>query len=134
MAALRLKRDIRRRATCALARFARAAAQAGRSDERAAVFGLPDAVDGCDQHRLARSAGQAIELYAGVVLPPGSYSGIKAWVREDALGGLISTPSRFRIELTAEQLVCMGAAVQPNQNSEEIDVTEFVRLGLLKPA
>ena len=27
----------------------------------------------------------------------------------------------------------MGAAVQPNQNSEEIDVTEFVRLGLLKP-
>src|SRR5262245_50389452 len=66
-------------------------------------------------------------------LPPGSYSGIKAWVREDALGGLISTPSRFRIELTAEQLGSMGATVQPNQNSEEIDVTEFVRLGLLKP-
>jgi hypothetical protein len=79
--------------------------------------------------KITLEAGQAIELYAGVVLPPGSYSGIKAWVREDALGDLVSMPSRFRIELTAEQLVSMGAAVQPNQNWEEIDVTEFVRLG-----
>jgi hypothetical protein len=36
-----------------------------------------------------------------------------------------------RIELTAEQLASMGATVQPNQSSEEIDVTEFVRLGKL---
>ena len=83
--------------------------------------------------KITLEAAQAVELHTGVVLPPGSYSGIKAWVREDALGGLISTPSRFRIELTAEQLGSMGATVQPNQNSEEIDVTEFVRLGLLKP-
>jgi hypothetical protein len=82
--------------------------------------------------KITLEAAQAVELHAGVILPPGSYSAIKAWVREDALGGLISTPSRFRIELTAEQLVSMGAAVQPNQSSEEIDVTEFVRLGLLK--
>jgi len=36
-----------------------------------------------------------------------------------------------RIELTVEQLASMGATVQPNQSSEEIDVTEFVRLGKL---
>jgi hypothetical protein len=49
-------------------------------------------------------------------------------------GSVNWTPSRYRIELTAEQLASMGATVQPNQSSEEIDVTEFVRLGLLKPA
>ena len=37
----------------------------------------------------------------------------------------------FRIELTAEQLADMGATLQPNQGSEEIDVTEFVRQGQL---
>jgi hypothetical protein len=45
--------------------------------------------------KITLEAGQAVELYAGVVLPPGSYSGIKAWVREDALGGLGSVLTQF---------------------------------------
>ena len=81
--------------------------------------------------KITLEAAQAVELHAGVVLPPSSYSGIKARAREDALDGLILTPTRFRIQLTAEQLVSMGATIQPNQSSEEIDVTEFVRQGQL---
>src|SRR5262245_6607223 len=81
--------------------------------------------------KITLEAAQAVELHTGVVLPPGSYSGIKARAREDALDGLILTPTRFRIQLTAEQLVSMGATGQPNQSSEEIDVTEFVRQGQL---
>jgi hypothetical protein len=45
--------------------------------------------------------------------------------------GPISAATRFRIELTADQLASMGATLQPNQSSEEIDVTEFVRQGQL---
>jgi hypothetical protein len=84
-----------------------------------------------ETRKIILEAAQALELHVGVVLPPGSYSGIKARAREDALDGLISTPTRFRIELTAEQLASMGATLQPNQSSEEIDVTEFVRQGQL---
>ena len=84
--------------------------------------------------KVTLQAVQAFELHRGVVLPPGSYPGIKAQAREAALdSGVTWSPIRYRIELTAKQLASMGATVQPNQSSEEIDVTEFVRLGLLKP-
>jgi hypothetical protein len=83
--------------------------------------------------KITLEAVQAVELSKGVVLPPGSYPGIKARAREDVLdSGITWSPIRYRIELTAEQLASMGATVQPNQSSEEIDVTEFVRLGQLK--
>ena len=83
--------------------------------------------------KITLEAAQAVELYKGVVLPPGSYPGIKAQARESALDiGVTWSPIRYRIELTAEQLASMGAKVQRDQSSEEIDVTEFVRLGLLK--
>jgi len=72
---------------------------------------------------------RAVELYTGVVLPPGSYSGIRARAQED--DGKVSTTTRFRIELTAGQLANMGATLQPNQDLEEIDVTEFVNQGQL---
>jgi hypothetical protein len=72
---------------------------------------------------------RAVELYTGVVLPPGSYSGIRARAQEG--DGNVSTTTRFRIELTAEQLANMGATLQPNQDLEEIDVTEFVNQGQL---
>jgi len=78
---------------------------------------------------------QDVDLHAGIVMPPGSYPGTKTRTRVSYLDGSVNwTPARYRIELTAEQLASMGATVQPNQSSEEIDVTEFVRLGLLKPA
>jgi len=84
--------------------------------------------------KITLEAVQAVELHRGVVLPPGSYPGIKAQTREAALdSGITWSPIRYRIELTAGQLASMGATVQPNQSSEEIDVTEFVRSGLLKP-
>src|SRR5262245_47107665 len=84
--------------------------------------------------KITLEAAQAVELHRGVVLPPGSYPGIKAQAREAALdSGVTWSPIRYRIELTAEQLASIGAAIQPNQSLEEIDVTEFVRSGLLKP-
>jgi hypothetical protein len=84
--------------------------------------------------RITLEVAEAVDLHTGIVLPPGSYPGIKAQAREDVLdSGITWSPIRYRIELTAEQLASMGATVQPNQSSEEIDVTEFVRLGQLKP-
>jgi hypothetical protein len=82
--------------------------------------------------RITLEAAEAVDLHTGIVLPPGSYPGIKARAREDALdSGITWSPIRYRIELTTEQLASVGAALQPNQDSEEIDVTEFVRLGKL---
>jgi hypothetical protein len=83
--------------------------------------------------RITLEAAQAVELGGDVVLSPGSYPGTKVRVREDALGGEIRSPIRYRIELTAGQLASMGAKVQSGRGSEEIDVTELVRLGQLKP-
>ena len=83
--------------------------------------------------RITLEATKAVNLHAGIILPPGVYPGIKAQAREDTLdSGVTWSPIRYRIELTAEQLASMGAKVQRDQSSEEIDVTEFVRLGLLK--
>src|SRR5262245_6742989 len=82
--------------------------------------------------KITLEAAQAVELHTGVVLPPGSYSGLKARAREDALDGRILTPTRFSIRLTAEQLGSMGATGQSNQSSEETDVTEFVGQGQLR--
>jgi hypothetical protein len=77
--------------------------------------------------RVTLEATQEVELYPGIVLPPGSYSGTKTQTRNE------STPPLYRIELSEEQLASMGATVQHDLRSEQIDVTEFVRLGLLKP-
>ena len=82
--------------------------------------------------KITLEAAQAVELHRGIVMPPGSYSGTKTRTRVSYLDGSVNwTPTRYRIELTAEQLASMGASVQANQSSEEIDVTEFVRLGKL---
>jgi hypothetical protein len=82
--------------------------------------------------RITLEAAEPVDLHTGIVLPPGSYPGTKA-ARNKRTTSVNWTPSRYRIELTAEQLASIGVTVQPNQFSEEIDVTEFVRLGLLKP-
>jgi len=41
------------------------------------------------------------------------------------------TLSRYEIKFTADQLANMGAEVQPNLISEQIDVTKLVRSGRL---
>jgi hypothetical protein len=84
--------------------------------------------------RITLVAAQDVDLHTGIVMPRGSYPGTRTRTRVSYLDGSVNwTPTRYRIELTAEQLASMGAIVQPNQSSEEIDVTEFVRSGLLKP-
>ena len=92
--------------------------------------------DGCpmqftETKKITLEAARAIELYTGVVLPSGSYSGIETRAHEDAGDRQVSTTTGFRIELTAERLADMGATLQSNQDSEEIDVTEFVNQGQL---
>ena len=81
--------------------------------------------------KITLEAAQAIELDTGVFLPPGSYQGARMRTRDDLPGDVIWMPTRYRIELTAEQIASMGATVQPNQSFEEIDVTKFVRKGRL---
>jgi hypothetical protein len=76
--------------------------------------------------RVTLEATQEVEIYPGIVLPPGSYSGTKTQTRNESLGGPL-----YRIELTEEQLASMGATVQHDLRSEQIDVTEFVRQGQL---
>ena len=78
-----------------------------------------------------RGGNRMMAHYTGVVLPSGSYSGVEARAHEDTRDRQVAATTRFRIELTAEQLADMGATLQPNQSSEEIDVTEFVRQGQL---
>ena len=75
--------------------------------------------------KITLEAAQAIELDAGVFLPPVSYQGARMRTRDDLPGDVIWTPTRYRIELTAEQIASMGAKVQPNQSCEEIDVTNL---------
>jgi hypothetical protein len=88
-----------------------------------------------ETRKITLEAAQAVDLDTGIVMPPGRYPGTKTRTRVSYLDGSINwTPTRYRIELTVEQLASMGATVQPNQSSEEIDVTEFVRLGKLRVA
>jgi hypothetical protein len=81
--------------------------------------------------KITLEAAQAIELDIGVVLPPDPYQGARLRTRDDLPGDVIWTPTRYRIQLTSEQIASMGAKVQPNQSFEEIDVTKFVRSGRL---
>jgi len=51
-----------------------------------------------ETRKITLEAAQAVELYKGVVLPPGSYPGIKAQARESALdSGITWSPIRYRI-------------------------------------
>jgi hypothetical protein len=82
---------------------------------------------------ISLQAPQDVKLRAWLTLPPGIYRGTEERIRTDSIGGP-SWAVKYKITLTGEQLASMGATVQPNQSSEEIYVTEFVRLGLLKLA
>src|SRR5262245_58147499 len=81
--------------------------------------------------KITLEAAKPIELDFGVVLPPGSYQGARLRTRDDLPGDVIWKHTRYRIELTAEQIASMGAKDQTNQTFEEIDVTKFVRRGQL---
>jgi|RhiMetdeSRZDD1v2_1073273.scaffolds.fasta_scaffold759720_2 hypothetical protein len=70
--------------------------------------------------KITLEAGQAFELHRGIVMPPGSYSGTKTRTRVSYLDASVNwTPTRYRIELTAEQLASIGATVQPRRNRRD---------------
>jgi len=64
--------------------------------------------------KITLVASQDVDLHAGIVMPPGSYPATKTRTRVNYLDGSVNwTPTRYRIELSAEQLARMGARVQP---------------------
>ena len=77
---------------------------------------------------------RAIELEPGLILPRGVYTGTKTRTRVDSINGVSWTPSKYKLEFTADQLTSMGAQVKPNLIAKNIDVTKFVRLGKLRVA
>ena len=66
---------------------------------------------------------QAVELRAGLVLPPGFYTGTKRTRLEPVGSGQNWTDPRYTIKFTAGQLASIGAM--------NFDVTKFVRSGQL---
>jgi hypothetical protein len=69
-------------------------------------------------------AAQAVELRAGLVLPPGFYTGTETRTRLEPVGsGQNWTDPRYTIKFTAGQLASIGAM--------NFDVTKFVRSGQL---
>ena len=77
-------------------------------------------------------ATHAIEIEAGVALPPGQYSGTEWRTGLETMSGEVSWAApQYKIELTADQLASMGTTDTPNLISSDIDVTTFVRSGEL---
>jgi len=74
---------------------------------------------------------RAVELEPGLVLPPGLYTGTKTRTRVDSIGGVSWTPSKYKLELSADQLTSSRVQTQLNLVSKNIDVTKFVRQGKL---
>src|SRR5262249_37262754 len=66
--------------------------------------------------KITLEAAQAVELYKGVMLPPGSYPGIKAQACESALdSGVTWSPIRYRIELH-RKTACQYGCNRPAQS------------------
>ena len=74
---------------------------------------------------------RAVELEPGLVLPPGLYTGTKTRTRVDSIGGVSWTPSKYKLELSADQLTSSRVQTQLTLVSKNIDVTKFVRQGKL---
>ena len=74
---------------------------------------------------------RAIELEPGLVLRSGVYTGTKTRTRVDSIGGVSWTPSKYKLELSADQLTSSRVQKQLNLVSKNIDVTKFVRQGKL---
>jgi hypothetical protein len=81
--------------------------------------------------KITFKAARAVELEPGLVLRPGFYTGTKTRTRVDSIGGISWTPSKYKLELTANQLKSMSAQIELNLISKNIDVTKFVRQGKL---
>ena len=69
--------------------------------------------------KITLEAAQAIELDIGVVLPPSSYQGARLRTRDDLPGDVIWTPTRYRIELSAEQIASWGQRSSPIRVSKK---------------
>jgi hypothetical protein len=84
--------------------------------------------------KITFKVARAVELEPGLVLPPGLYTGTKTRTRVDSVGGVSWTPSKYKLELTADQLTNLSAQIELNLISKNIDVTKFVRQGKLRVA
>ena len=71
-------------------------------------------------------APQDVEIRVGLTLSRGLYQGTEERIRTDSIAGP-SWAVKYKITLTKEQL----ASINPDLNSVNIDVTEFVRQGRL---
>jgi len=56
---------------------------------------------------------------------------VKAGDRASTIGGVSWTPSKYKLELSADQLTSSRFQTQLNLVSKNIDVTKFVRRGKL---
>ena len=81
--------------------------------------------------KVTFKAARAVELELGLVLAPGLYTGIKTRTRVDSIGSISWTPSKYKLELTADQLTSLGAQIELNLISKNVDVTKLVRQGKL---
>jgi hypothetical protein len=74
---------------------------------------------------------RAIELEPGLILRSGLYTGSKTRTRVDSIRAVSWTRSKYKLELTADQLTKLSTQMELNLTSKNIDVTQFVRQGKL---
>jgi hypothetical protein len=82
--------------------------------------------------RISVTAREAVEIESGLVLPAGTYPGMRTRIGV-ALGGRTSwTPPRYMIELTGLQLADMGVQNTDHSVTIDFDVTQLVNAGKLR--
>ena len=79
---------------------------------------------------ISLQAPQDVKLRAGLTLPSGLYRGTEERIRTDSIGGP-SWAIKYKITFTEKQLASIGASLQPDLSSANMDVTAFVRQGQL---
>ena len=72
-----------------------------------------------------------IQLDGELVLPPGSYTGVRQEIGVARYSGVRWTEPEYKIEFTNPELEAMGMEDAGRTSSIEIPVTRFVRSGQL---
>jgi hypothetical protein len=77
------------------------------------------------------AATEPVEIEPGVIIPAGTYAGIRVDTGLETHQGVSWAPPRYVLALTGEQVRSFGARVSANTSSVEYDVSKHVRLGKL---
>ncbi|MEZ5781799.1 MAG: hypothetical protein R3D70_09240 [Rhizobiaceae bacterium] len=72
----------------------------------------------------------SVEIYPGLTIPEGTYSGKVKQTTIDLIKGPASTRPIYLIKLSAEQMKAYGSTVGRGSDWIEFDVTKFFHLGL----